>query len=204
MNIWQRAAKRILDIAAALSAVLFLSPVLAVIAIAIRLDSPGPILFRQRRLCRGEKPFTIFKFRTMIENAPDFRNADGSTFNSPRDSRVTRVGRILRNISLDELPQLFNVILGSMSLIGPRPDQVDQTQYYSGAEWRRSLVKPGISGLAQINGRNAISWEARKQLDLEYVSNQSLWLDLQILFLTFPYVLGSRNVYVSQVSEASR
>ena len=204
MNIWQRAVKRAIDIALSGTAVVLLSPVLALIAIAIRLDSRGAILFRQRRLCRDAKPFTVYKFRTMIVNAPDFRNPDGSTFNAPDDSRFTRLGRFLRSTSLDELPQLFNVLLGSMSLVGPRPDQVDQAHYYTGDEWRRNLVKPGIAGLAQINGRNAISWAQRKQLDLEYVASQSLSLDLNILLRTIPCVLGSRNVYVAQVPEGLR
>ena len=204
MNFWQRAAKRIVDIALSGTAVVLLSPVLALIAIAIRFDSRGVILFRQRRLGRNAKPFTIYKFRTMTENARDLRNPDGSTFNAPDDSRFTRLGRFLRSSSLDELPQLFNVLFGSMSLVGPRPDQVDQAQYYSGAEWRRNLVKPGIAGLAQINGRNAISWAERKQLDLEYVARQSLRLDLNILLRTIPYVLGSHDVYVNQVPEGSR
>jgi lipopolysaccharide/colanic/teichoic acid biosynthesis glycosyltransferase len=140
----------------------------------------------------------------MIENAPDFRNADGSTFNSPGDRRVTRLGRVLRSSSLDELPQLFNIFSGAMSLVGPRPDQVDQASFYSGDEWRRNLVKPGITGLAQVNGRNAVVWAARKQLDLEYVARQSLLLDLAILLATVPCVLTSRGIFVSQISEKVR
>src|SRR5260221_522157 len=130
----------------------------------------------------------------MIENAPDYRNADGSTFNGANDSRVTRVGRILRGTSLDELPQLFNILAGAMSLVGPRPDLVDQARFYSGDESRRLLVKPGITGLAQTNGRNAICWAARKQMDLEYVDNHSLLLDLKIIARTIPYVLGAQQI----------
>jgi len=175
--------------------------VLLLIAVAIKLTSIGPVMFYQERLCRGAAEFTLFKFRTMIVDAPDLRNSDGSTFNAANDPRVTSVGRILRSTSLDELPQLLNVLIGSMSLVGPRPDQVDQEEFYVGDEWKKNLVKPGITGLAQINGRNAISWAERKQLDLEYVERQSLGLDLEILLKTVPYVLNRGDVYSEQVSE---
>lgn len=203
-TIWQSAAKRLTDIAASSFMLVVLSPLLALIAIAIRLDSNGGVMFRQKRLGRGGSTFTLYKFRTMIENAPDLRNADGSTFNSPHDSRVTRVGRFLRRTSLDELPQLFNVLSGTMSLVGPRPDQVDQARFYSRADWLRTVVKPGITGLAQVSGRNAITWAARKQVDLEYVARQSLLLDLKILWQTIPYVIGSRDIFISQISETVR
>src|SRR4029078_1830217 len=142
--------KRLSDLFVSAFAIVSLSPLFILIAIAIKLDSKGSVLFRQKRLCRGAAEFTIYKFRTMQENAPDVRNADGSTFNSPNDSRVTRIGQILRSTSLDELPQLFNILFGAMSLVGPRPDQVDQEEFYVGNEWQRHLVKPGITGLAQI------------------------------------------------------
>ena len=204
MKLWEQVAKRIMDIAVSSTALVLLSPLFALISIAIRFDSTGSALFRQKRLGRNERPFTLYKFRTMIENAPDYRNADGSTFNSPSDARVTHVGRFLRRTSLDELPQLLNVLAGAMSLVGPRPDQVDQARFYHEDEWRRSVVKPGITGLAQINGRNAITWSSRTQIDLEYVAHKSLLLDLRILFQTVPYVLGSRDIYINQVSEDVR
>jgi len=204
MKICQNLAKRGIDLAVSTIALILLSPLLVLIAIFIWLDSYGSVVFRQERLGRGARTFTLYKFRTMIENPPDLRNSDGSTFNSPRDPRVTRVGRILRRTSLDELPQLFNVFVGTMSLVGPRPDQVDQARFYSSEEWRRTVVKPGITGLAQINGRNAIDWTTRKQVDLEYVARQSLLLDLKILWRTIPYVIGSRDIYMAHVSEAVR
>jgi len=204
MTIWQQTVKRAIDLAFSIIALVLLSPLLILIAIIIRLEGCGPIFFHQERLGHGARTFTLYKFRTMIENAPDLRNSDGSTFNSPRDPRVTRVGRILRRTSLDELPQLFNVLNGTMSLVGPRPDQMDQARFYSGEEWRRTVVKPGITGLAQINGRNAIDWAARKQVDLEYVARQSLLLDLNILWRTIPYVIGSRDIYINKVSETVR
>jgi undecaprenyl phosphate N,N'-diacetylbacillosamine 1-phosphate transferase len=197
MTSTQNFVKRVVDIAGASFALTVFGPLFIAIAVAIRLDSKGSVWFRQLRLSRGAKPFMVFKFRTMIQNAPDVRNADGSTFNAVNDSRVTRIGGFLRKTSLDELPQFINVLFGTMSLVGPRPDQADQSQYYTAEEWRRTHVKPGITGLAQINGRNAISWAERKQLDLGYVDKQSVLLDCQILFKTIPYVLGSRDVYIS-------
>ena len=204
MTVWQQAAKRAIDIAVSAVALVLLSPLFALVAIAVRFESPGAVVFRQRRIGRNGAPFTLYKFRTMIVDAPDIRNEDGSTFNSPGDARVTRAGNVLRRTSLDELPQLFNVFTGAMSLVGPRPDQVDQARFYGDAEWRRSVVKPGITGLAQINGRNAIPWSTRTRIDLEYVTRQSLLLDLRILWQTVPYVLGSRDIYINQISEDVR
>jgi undecaprenyl phosphate N,N'-diacetylbacillosamine 1-phosphate transferase len=204
MTTWQAAAKRAIDIAGSSAALGLLCPLMTLIAVALRLHSPGSVLFRQQRLARGGIAFRLYKFRTMIVDAPDIRNEDGSSFNSPVDARVTRVGRFLRRTSLDELPQLFNVLVGEMSLVGPRPDQVDQARFYTDAEWGRSAVKPGITGLAQINGRNAIRWAERTQIDLEYVRNQSLLLDLRILWQTIPYVLASQDIYINEVSEDVR
>jgi len=183
---------------------LVLSPVLLLCALAVRRSSPGPILFRQRRLGFQGRPFYVLKFRSMIHNAPDLRNADGSAYTGEEDARVTRVGRILRKTSLDELPQLFNVFLGAMSLVGPRPDQVDQLRYYSEPEKRKLNVKPGITGLAQISGRNNISWARRKALDIEYVDHRSFWFDLTILARTIPYVLLRRDVNTHDHSPSSR
>jgi len=201
MTMWHTAAKRAIDIVVSSIFLGLFSPLMALVAIAIYLDSSGSVLFRQERLARGAVAFTLYKFRTMIVDAPDIRNDDGSTFNSPADARVTRVGRFLRRTSLDELPQLINVLTGQMSLVGPRPDQVDQARFYSDAEWGRSVVKPGITGLAQINGRNAIPWAERTQIDLDYVGHQSLFLDLRILWQTIPYVLASQDIYINEVSE---
>jgi len=170
------------------------APALIVCALAVRVSSPGPVLFRQRRLGRYGKPFQLFKFRSMISGAPDLRNGDGSTVCRTNDPRVTGVGRLLRRTSLDELPQLFNILRGEMSLVGPRPDQVDQLSYYTAGEARKLDVKPGLTGLAQIGGRNSISWQQRKALDVAYVENQSLRLDVQILLRTIPYVLMGKDV----------
>lgn len=189
--------KRTFDVMLSSTALVLLSPLLALIALAIQLDSDfeSGVLFRQQRLGRNGSSFRLYKFRTMFRDAPDIRKSDGSSFNSDNDERVTRVGAFLRSTSLDELPQLFNILIGQMSLVGPRPDLVDQAQYYSGDEWRRNLVKPGITGLAQTSGRNSISWAARKQIDLEYVANQSIRLDLKILLRTIPCVLRTRDIH---------
>lgn len=194
----QAAVKRIMDVIISLVALVVLSPLLLLVALAVRLTSSGPALFHQERLGRNGVPFTLHKFRSMFNNAPDIRNPDGSTYSAQDDPRVTPVGRFLRKTSLDELPQLINVLEGNMSLVGPRPDQVDQLSYYTQEEKRKLQVKPGITGLAQISGRNSIPWEQRKRLDLEYVERQSLWLDVRILLRTIPYVLVRRDVFVEE------
>lgn len=204
MNTRREFIKRVFDITLSGVGIVLLGPLLFLITLAVRLSSRGSAFFMQYRLGRGGKAFTVYKFRTMFVNAPDIRNADGSAFNGADDPRVTPLGRFLRRTSLDELPQLFNVFKGEMSLVGPRPDQVDQIRYYSAEEHRKLLVKPGITGLAQINGRNNISWEQRKQLDLEYVRHQSTVLDLRILLQTIPYVLRQRDVFIAQTSEGLR
>ena len=204
MNGSQVICKRTLDLIAASLALIVLSPLFALIAVAIVLDSSGPVIFRQRRSGLNGRPFTLLKFRTMFQGAPDIRNADGSSFNSAIDVRVTRVGRFLRLTSLDELPQLLNVLNGDMSLVGPRPDLVDQTKYYQPHEQRRLTVKPGITGLAQINGRNAISWSMRTRFDLDYVSRQSFWLDLMILWETTGYVLLCRDIFIGEARRTAR
>ncbi len=187
--------KRILDLTVAVPALVVLSPVLAACALAVRLSSSGPVFFRQARLGLGGAAFHLLKFRSMRHNCPPLRNPDGSAFTGEDDPRVTRVGRFLRKTSLDELPQLINVLRGDMSLVGPRPDLVDQIRYYSEAEKRKLEVKPGITGLAQISGRNSITWERRKALDVEYVRRRSFRFDLVILARTIPYVVLRKDIH---------
>ncbi|MCU1292848.1 MAG: glycosyl transferase, group 1 [Bryobacterales bacterium] len=194
------ATKRLLDILISATALVLLGPLMLLIALAVRLASRGPALFRQQRLGRDGSAFTVYKFRTMFQDAADIRNPDGSAFTGRADPRVTSLGRFLRATSLDELPQLINVLRGEMSLVGPRPDQLDQIRYYTPTELNRLRVKPGITGLAQLSGRNSISWMQRKQLDLEYVERQSLWLDLEILLKTAPYVVMQRGVFEPSAS----
>jgi undecaprenyl phosphate N,N'-diacetylbacillosamine 1-phosphate transferase len=188
-------AERLRDIIVASVALVLLAPLMALIALAVRLSSPGPALFRQWRLGLNGRPFQLLKFRTMIHNAPDLRNPDGSAYTGVDDPRVTPLGRFLRATSLDELPQLINVLKGEMSLVGPRPDQVDQLRFYTEREKERLKVRPGLTGLAQISGRNRITWEQRKALDVEYVERKSFWLDLVILVRTVPYVLLRKDVH---------
>jgi lipopolysaccharide/colanic/teichoic acid biosynthesis glycosyltransferase len=186
--------KRAVDIVGATIALVLFGVPMIVVALLIKMLDPGPVFFRQARLGQHGKPFQIFKFRSMKINAPDIRNEDGSAFSGDDDPRVTKLGKFLRKTSLDELPQFINVLWGQMSLVGPRPDQVDQIQYYTEHEKQKLLVKPGITGLAQISGRNSISWEQRKELDVSYSLNHSVLGDLAILVRTMPYVLLRRDV----------
>ena len=189
-----------------------LLPLIAFIALAIKLDSRGPVIFRQIRVGRGGQEFGVFKFRTMVVNADALlaelaaRNeTDGLMFKMRHDPRVTRVGRLLRKWSLDELPQLVNVLLGQMSLVGPRPPLPSEVARYDGDVARRLLVKPGMTGLWQVSGRSDLSWEDGIRLDLYYVENWSLAADLTILWKTFGAVLnGRRRVLTSPVTVAGR
>jgi undecaprenyl phosphate N,N'-diacetylbacillosamine 1-phosphate transferase len=189
--------KRIFDVMASAVGLLVLSPVLAVIAVLVRASSPGPAIYRSQRLGRGGEAFEMWKFRTMFVGTPDLRNPDGSTFNAAQDSRVTPLGNFLRRTSLDELPQLWNVLRGDMSLVGPRPDLVDQLAYYDEADRQRLNLRPGITGLAQVSGRNSLTWKERRSIDLTYVRSQSFALDMQILWRTLPGLFHGRNVFVA-------
>jgi lipopolysaccharide/colanic/teichoic acid biosynthesis glycosyltransferase len=157
-------------------------------------------VYTSRRLGRNGVSFNLLKFRSMRVGAADWRNADGSSFSSDEDPRVTGVGRFLRKMSLDELPQIINVLKGDMSLVGPRPDQVDQIRYYSDRDREKLAVKPGITGLAQISGRNSIPWDIRRALDIEYVRKRSMFLDLAIMLKTIPYVLKREGINMSSVT----
>ncbi len=172
------ALKRCLDLAVAGVAMVLLLPLLGGIALAIRLTMGRPILFRQRRPGFHGRPFEILKFRTML----DLRDGQGRVLSDVQ--RLTRLGRLLRHSSLDELPALLNLLRGEMSLVGPRPLLMQYVDRYSPEQARRHDVPPGITGWAQINGRNAISWEEKFQLDLWYIDHWSLWLDIRILWLT--------------------
>jgi undecaprenyl phosphate N,N'-diacetylbacillosamine 1-phosphate transferase len=153
------------------------------------LEDGGPVLFRQTRLGQYGRTIRILKLRTMRPNAGDLRNPDGSTYAGGDDPRITRVGRHLRRWSIDELPQLLNVLFGDLSLVGPRPDLPDQLRLYRPIDHRRLRVKPGLTGLAQISGRNALTWEQRRNLDLEYVARASSRLDAEIMLRTIPLLV---------------
>jgi len=197
-----RVLKRAFDVTAAGLGLLVLSPLLAITAIAIKLDSRGPVFFRQERHGRGGSVFRITKFRTMVDGAEAHRQAlaadnevDGALFKIKDDPRITRVGSFLRTTSIDELPQLWNVLKGEMSLVGPRPFVIHESSQITGWASRRLDLTPGITGLWQVLGRNDMPFEEMVKLDYIYVTNWSLWWDLKILGQTIPVVLGRRGAY---------
>jgi lipopolysaccharide/colanic/teichoic acid biosynthesis glycosyltransferase len=188
-------AKRTLDVVLSAGGLLLLAPVLAATALAVRLAIGSPVLFRQRRPGLHGRPFTLLKFRTMR----DAVDAEGNPL--PDDARMTRLGHFLRSTSLDELPELWNVLRGEMSLVGPRPLLMEYLPLYTPEQARRHEVRPGITGWAQVNGRNAISWEEKFRLDVWYVDHRSLRLDLKILLLTLKQVF--RREGISQEGRAT-
>jgi len=184
--------KRLIDFWASLFGLILLFPSFLVTAIAIKLDSPGPVFFRQERVGKDGRVFKIFKFRTMVVNA---ENIGAGVFVEKEDPRITKVGKFLRNTSLDELPQLINVLRGEMSLVGPRPTLPYQVERYDERQRRRLLMRPGITGWAQVNGRNSLTWPEKIELDLWYIENWSLWLDLKILWKTFFTMFKKEDLY---------
>jgi exopolysaccharide biosynthesis polyprenyl glycosylphosphotransferase len=191
-----------LDYVITIPALVLISPLLISIAILIKLDSPGPVLHRRRVLGLGGREFDAFKFRSMVPNAdqilkhnPELKKALANNFKLKNDPRVTRLGRFLRKHSLDELPQLFNILLGQMSLVGPRMIAPEEAENYG--QWRMNLltVKPGMSGLWVVSGRSDIPYSERVRMDMHYIRNYSIWLDLQILFQTLPAMLRGRGAY---------
>ena len=182
--------KRFIDVVASCAGLALLLIPLLLIALAIKLDSPGPVFYRQKRAGKSSKPFEMVKFRTMVPNAEHL----GLRFEvAEDDSRITGVGRLLRVWGMDEYPQLYNILKGEMSLVGPRAARMDQIEHFTPREQERMLIKPGLTGWAQVNGRNSISWKRRIELDLWYVENESLWLDLIILLRTVWVVCIART-----------
>jgi lipopolysaccharide/colanic/teichoic acid biosynthesis glycosyltransferase len=175
--------KRIFDVAFSFFGLILLSPVITVVAWKINRELGSPVLFKQLRPGKNGKPFEMMKFRSMR----DANDADGNPL--PDDQRMTSFGSFLRSSSLDELPELWNVFKGDMSLVGPRPLLMEYIPLYSQVQYRRHEVRPGVTGWAQINGRNAISWENKFELDIWYVDNRSLWLDMKVILLTIKKVL---------------
>jgi sugar transferase EpsL len=194
-RLYRRVGKRLLDLTLTIPALILLSPVLALVAMLVRLTLGSPILFRQQRPGLHGQLFTIYKFRTMT----DTRDAQGNLL--PDAERMTRFGKFLRSTSLDELPELFNVLKGEMSLVGPRPLLIEYLERYTPEQARRHEVKPGITGWAQVKGRNAITWEEKFALDVWYVDHQSLWLDLRIIVLTVWKILKREGI--SQPGQAT-
>lgn len=197
---YQIVLKRLIDI---LLCIIILPIVLLItipIAIAIKIEDGGPIFYKSRRIGKGFKEFNMLKFRSMKVNAPDIRNDDGSTYNSQNDSRVTRIGRFIRETSLDELPQFFNVLLGHMSLIGPRAGDVESKDTYEEDEKDKLLVRPGISGYTQAYYRNNLGVREKRLYDAWYAHNVTMWLDIKIIFKTIATVLKKENVYTNDES----
>lgn len=206
---WGRVGKRLFDLAAGTIGLVLASPIMLATAIAIRLDSKGPILFKQTRIGELGRPFTFYKFRSMYTELStgegyggkeaeqlleklrqEGNEADGPMFKMTHDPRVTRVGRFIRKTSLDELPQFFNILKGEMSLVGPRPALPNEVEQYDDAARRRLLVKPGVTGMWQVSGRNDVPFDEYVRLDTYYIENWSLWLDLKIILLTVRAVLA--------------
>ncbi|WP_282041729.1 sugar transferase [Halomonas alimentaria] len=180
--------KRTFDLIMAVIMLLLLSPVMLLVALLIKLTMRGEVFFRQWRPGKGEVPFQVIKFKTMR----DAVDSQGEPL--PDEERVTRLGLWIRHASLDELPQLFNILKGDMSFVGPRPLLMEYLPYFIGDERRRHEVRPGLTGLAQINGRQDISWEAKLRLDVEYVVRQTLWLDIKILVATLVVVFRREGI----------
>ena len=199
----RRFLKRIFDISIALATVVALSPILLIVSILIKRDSRGDILFSQERIGLCGKPFKMWKFRSMVSDAEDTRKAleannemtSGVLFKIKDDPRITKVGRFLRKTSIDELPQLFNVLKGDMSLVGPRPPLPDEVRDYQRSDCRRLEALPGITCIWQVSGRSNIPFDQQVELDINYIRNQSLGLDLVLLLKTIPAVLFARGAY---------
>ena len=195
-----RFIKRTFDIAASLAGLLVLSPILLITAIAIYIDDPGPVLFFQERDGLNGEIFKMWKFRSMYKNAPELRakmeaqnEMDGPAFKMKNDPRITRVGRFIRKTSIDELPQLVNILFGDMSVVGPRPLPTYETAQLNETQRQRLLVKPGLVCYWQISGRSSISFDEWMEMDYRYINNASLFTDLSIIFAAVPAVLGMKG-----------
>ena len=199
---WRLAVKRVVDIVGAMLALLVLAPVLMAAAAAVKLTSPGPMLFSQRRTGQNGREFSFHKFRSMGLNAEverdnliDLNEIDGPVFKIKEDPRLTSVGRFMRRYSIDELPQLWNVLHGEMSLVGPRPLPTEEAAQCSEWESQRLAVKPGITCIWQVSGRSELDFETWVRMDIEYIEEWSLWFDLKLLARTIPAVLSGRGAY---------
>ncbi len=180
--------KRILDIALVLPGLVIISPILSILALAVRMKLGSPVIFSQKRPGLYGHPFTLYKFRTMTDDRDEHGNL------LPDGKRLTKFGKFLRASSLDELPELWNVLKGDMSLVGPRPLLMEYLDRYTSEQARRHEVKPGLTGWAQVNGRNALTWEDRFRLDVWYVDNVSFWLDLKIIFMTISHIFKREGI----------
>lgn len=194
--------KRLFDILLSTVALIVLSPLLLFIAIAIKIDSKGPAIYSQQRAGKNGKPFSMYKFRSMcvdadkrLKDLQDLNEMDGPVFKISNDPRVTRVGKLIRKSSIDELPQLINIIKGDMSIVGPRPPLLNEVAQYTPEQMHRLDVKPGLTCYWQISGRSNINFDKWVQLDLQYIQERSLWTDFKIILKTFPAVLLGKGAY---------
>jgi len=196
--------KRSLDIIFALVLLPFVLIIITICGIMIKLEDRGTVFYFSTRLGKNRKLFKMIKLRTMKLNAPDIRNEDGSTYNSEDDLRLTKIGKFLRKTSLDELPQIFNVLIGNMSFIGPRPDLTDQIIYYSKNDFKKLKVLPGISGYNQAYFRNSLNWKNKIENDIFYVEHLTFLLDFKIFFKTIKMIFLSRGIYIKNINSESR
>lgn len=198
MRIFNLIIKRFIDILGSIFGIIVFSPVLIIVAISIKLTSKGPVLFKQERLGKNGEEFTIFKFRTMVVNAEEI--GDGLRIKSESDTRITKIGKVLRKTSLDELPQLINVLIGQMSLVGPRPPVTYHPYdgYVNYPDWakKRFTMRPGITGLAQVTVRNSVTWDERIIVDSEYIDSFNVWVDIRILFKTIQKIFITESIYI--------
>lgn len=193
-----RYIKRVVDIVLSILLIIVLIPIWIFIPIIIKLDSKGSIFYKSNRLGRDGCLFKMYKFRTMKENSIDLRNFDGSTYNAEDDERLTKIGKLLRKFSIDELPQILNVLKGDMSIIGPRPDLPDAIALYNKEEQRKLNVRPGITGYSQAFYRNAINASSKFQNDVYYVDHYSFLLDFKIFIKTINTVMSKKNIYIKE------
>lgn len=197
---YKKLFKRVFDIFLAIIVLPFWFVIMIIIGTIIYFQDKGPIFYNAPRLGKDGRIFKMYKFRSMKVNAPDLRNEDGSTFNSEDDPRLTSIGKFIRKTSLDEIPQLLNIIKGDMSIIGPRPDLPEHVELYEGNEKRKLEVRPGVSGYNQAYYRNTIPWKERIKNDIYYIDNLSICLDIKIFFKTAISVLKREDVYVIDTS----
>ncbi|MGM0877163.1 MAG: sugar transferase [Bacillota bacterium] len=200
---YKRFVKRVLDLILAIIALPFWFIVVVVIGPIIYFQDKGSIFYNAPRLGKDGKIFKMYKFRSMKMNAPDLRNEDGSTFNAEDDPRLTKIGKFIRKTSIDETPQLLNIIKGDMSIIGPRPDLPEHRELYEDNEERKLEIRPGVTGYNQAYFRNTVPWKERIQNDIYYINNLTLWLDIKIFFKTAVSVLKREDIFVSEKSTSS-
>ncbi len=200
-SLYVKVVKRFFDIIIGLCALPFLVLIVLFVGIAIKIDDGGPIFYKAKRIGKNSKIYNMYKFRSMVVNAPNWTNADGSTYNAADDARVTKVGRFIRKTSIDELPQFFNVLIGNMTFIGPRASGAGALGTYLPDEEAKMNVKPGITGYTQAYYRNRISVREKRLYDAWYAENVTMWLDIKIFFKTITTVLKRENVYTNEEGE---